>query len=379
MSTHPIHHPADLELDIDRGNILVVDDTPANLHLLTKLLSDNGYTVRSAPQGRMALKSIQLMPPDLILLDILMPEINGYSICQILKADPHTAHIPIIFISALDEELDKVKAFASGAADYITKPFQTAEVLARIDHHLQIQRLQRQLMERNALLERSNQELEQFAHVVSHDLQQPLQSMTGFIDLVKLEYHDCLDRQVLVYLDRVAQAGHRMQELIQNLLIYAQVDKHDRQWDWVDCNTILQTAIDNLQEAIATTQATLTYAPLPTVAGNKTQLVQLFQNLIGNALKFVKPATPPRIQISVNPEEKYWRFGIHDNGIGIAAADTQRVFRAFERLHESKIYPGTGLGLAICQKIVEHHQGQIWVESPHNAGTSFYFRLPKQG
>lgn len=367
MSVDPNH--------LSNGSILAVDDTPANLHLLAKLLSDRGYTVRLAPSGALALRSIDLVLPDLILLDIMMPEMDGYKVCQILKSSERTRHIPVIFISALDEVLDKVQAFSVGAADYVTKPFQEAEVLARVKHHLRLQRLQQQLIERNEALERSNRELEQFAHVVSHDLQQPLLSVTGFIKLIKLKYQANLDEAVLEYLDRIAGAGTRMQRLIQDLLAYAQIGKSDAPFDAIDCNLILEKVKENLQATMDEKGTQLNYGFLPTIQGNETQLIQLFQNLIGNAIKFIEPNVVPKIEISVKQHHQMWLFGVQDNGIGIETEDLKQIFEAFQRLHSSKKYPGTGIGLATCKKIVENHGGQIWVESEVGVGTTFYFTL----
>ena len=164
-----------------KGNILVVDDTPANLRLLAGMLTKHEYKVRLIPNGSLALKAVQTAPPDLILLDIMMPEMDGYQVCERLKADETTHDIPVIFISALDEVLDKVKAFAAGGEDYVTKPFQVEEVLARVESHLNLRALQKQLQQANAelmqaniSLTESNQELDAFAHTVAHDVKNPL-------------------------------------------------------------------------------------------------------------------------------------------------------------------------------------------------------------
>ncbi|OUC15930.1 MAG: hybrid sensor histidine kinase/response regulator [Alkalinema sp. CACIAM 70d] len=362
-------------LHFTQGNILVVDDTPANLHLLAKVLTDHGYTVRLAPSGPLALRSINVCLPDLILLDIMMPEMDGYSVCRSLKDNEKTQNIPIIFLSALDEALDKVKAFKVGAEDYITKPFQEAEVLARVEHQLKLQCLQKQLIERNLALEQSNRELEQFAYIVSHDLQQPLQSVTGFIKLVKMQYQETLDDTVLEYLDRVAAAGGRMQQLIHDLLIYAKVGREALDWTAIDCNLLLEIVIENLRVTIDEKNAAILYQDLPTLQGNETQLIQLFQNLISNALKFVPPNVLPQVKISAEKRGNAWLFSIHDNGIGIKPENREQIFEAFRRLYNSKTYPGTGIGLATCKKIVENHGGRIWVDSQFGIGTTFYFTL----
>jgi two-component system, sensor histidine kinase and response regulator len=358
-----------------RGDILLVDDTPDNLRVLSAMLTNQGFEVRKALNGQRAIASVKAHPPNLILLDIKMPEMDGYSVCQQLKADPQTCEVPIIFISALDDALDKVRAFAVGGVDYVTKPFQEIEVLARIEHQLRIQRLQHQLIEQNQELARSNRELEQFAYIVSHDLQQPLQSITGFAKLIYLKCQAQLDEGTVDYLNRIQDAGGRMQRLIQDLLAYSKVGRKDQEFDSVDCNHVLKQVLDNLQIAIAEKQVALIYDSLPAVMGNETQLIQLLQNLISNAIKFVRPNVTPQVRISATPKGNHWLFEIQDNGIGIEPHNLKQVFEIFQRTQSAKNYPGTGIGLATCKKIVENHGGQIWANSDVNVGTTFSFTI----
>ncbi|MGB5975316.1 MAG: ATP-binding protein [Nodosilinea sp.] len=359
-----------------QGDILVVDDTPNNLRLLSAMLGHHRLRVRKALTGQWAIAAAQIAPPDLILLDIKMPEMSGYEVCQQLKANPITRAIPIIFISALDDALDKVKAFAAGGADYITKPFQEAEVLARIDHQLELRRLQRQLVARNEELVRSNRELEQFASVISHDLQQPLQSILGYTRLIGLAYPDVQDSPAQPYLENIAKAGDRMQQMIQDWLTYAQVGQTQPYLAALDSKALVDQVVLNLETALTDTSAQIIYADLPKVVGNEVQIVRLFQNLIGNALKFSQPDVQPQITVAVAPEPQAWRFSVQDNGIGIAAEHLEEIFAAFHRLHDAQAYPGSGIGLATCQKIVEHHGGHIWAESQVGLGSTFYFTLP---
>ena len=361
-----------------QGDILIVDDTPDNLRLLSAILSRHQLSVRKALTGQWAITAAQAAPPDLILLDIKMPEMSGYEVCQRLKADPVTQAVPVIFISALDDAIDKVKAFAAGGADYITKPFQEAEVLARIAYQLELRRLQRQLVDQNQELQRSNRELEQFASVVSHDLQQPLQSILGYAKLIAMAYPAIQQSPAQPYLENITAAGDRMGQMIQDWLTYAQVGQSQPERAPLDGNLLLQQALLNLRVAIAEAGAELTYGELPTVLGSAGQLVQLLQNLIGNALKFIPQGTVPQIRLTVEVEEEGggWRFGVHDNGIGIAPEHLGQIFQAFHRLHDAQTYTGSGIGLATCQKIVECHGGRIWVESQLGQGSTFYFTLP---
>ncbi|WP_035992599.1 response regulator [Leptolyngbya sp. KIOST-1] len=361
--------------DSKRVDILLVDDTPDNLRVLSAMLTNQGYEVRKALSGQRAIASVQADPPDLILLDIKMPEMDGYRVCQHLKADPKTRDVPIIFISALDDATDKVRAFAAGGVDYVTKPFQEMEVLARIEHQLCIQRLQQQLIEHNRELVRSNRELEQFAYVVSHDLQQPLQGITGFAKIMQLTYQETLDEAALDYLNRIYNSGSRMQILIQELLSYSKVGVGDKAMIPVDVKEVLKQVLDNLHSDIIQGEISVDYESLPTVLGYEAQLIQLLQNLISNAIKFVHPGTPPKIEISVREDGNHWLFQIRDHGIGIESHNLEKVFDIFRRTQAAEHYPGTGIGLATCKKIVENHGGRIWVTSQPGVGTTFFFTL----
>ena len=408
------------QADAPKGNILVVDDVPDNLRFLSATLTRRGYEVRSAINGAMALIGARTTLPDLVLLDIMMPEIDGYKVCEQLKADPQTRDIPVIFLSALDEVVDKIKAFEVGGVDYITKPFQVEEVLARVENQLTIRKLQRQLQQKNRELERSNQDLEQsnqdleqFAHVVSHDLQQPLQSIITSADLLALGCLSADDDEARQYIDFIKTSSFRMSQLIQDLLAYSRVGAAKERIEPVDCQMILERVMANLQAAIAEAGALITHDPLPTVIANGTLLGQLFQNLISNAIKFQRPNERPQIKISVEQRHQTttsdddtdtstaaapdltlgipnddlhitpasgsgseWLFGVCDNGIGMKPEQYDRIFQIFQRLHSSQKYPGTGIGLCTCKKIIERHGGQIWVESEFGVGTTFYFTLP---
>ncbi|RMG06350.1 MAG: hybrid sensor histidine kinase/response regulator, partial [Cyanobacteria bacterium J055] len=224
-------------------------------------------------------------------------------------------------------------------------------------------------------LERSNQELEQFAYVVSHDLQQPLQGILGFAKILRLQYLDHLERDADRYVTRIIKAAERMQQLIGDVLNYARISTIS-QFVPIDCNSVVAEAIANLQLSISQTNARLIYQKLPTVLGDKTQLIQLFQNTIGNALKFSRPEVPPQIEISAEESDDRWLFCIKDNGIGIDPQDFDRIFTLFQRPDNRQIQ-GTGIGLATCKKIVDRHGGQIWVESQLGTGTALYFTLPR--
>jgi PAS domain S-box-containing protein len=632
-------------MDNSQIKVLVVDDQPSNLRFLSKLLTAQGYQVYRAICGQLALNVAIAHCPDLILLDIRMPDMNGYEVCRRLKATAETEQIPVIFLSVLDEMNDKLQAFRVGGADYITKPFQVEEVLARIDKQVGLQKLQQQLKEQNYQLQqsqsllasilnssldgvvaysavrnsegnivdfqwllinpaaekfyglllneivgknllaelsqlrnnglfdlyvsvvetgetvdrefsyeherdtivwlhlvavklndglavtfrnitdrkraeialrdseerfraifeqaavgiaktalcgqfmrvnpgfcqivryaesellqqnwqaithpddieadreyvssllsgdiqtfslekrllckdqavrwanvtvsamrdakgtpqylicaiediserklvqellqasldtqtryaqeltRSNAELEQFSYVASHDLQAPLSTIAGYAQLLEKRCHNQLDAQGNKFLRNIVNSCGRMQALIDDLLEYSRVGRSDKPFDVIDCNLVFEDACANLQLAIRQHQASVTRDDLPRVRGDSFQLLQLFQNLIGNAIKY-RSSEAPMVRVSASRQGDSWVFSVQDNGIGIAEEYHPRIFQLFQRLHSEKQYSGTGIGLAICQRIVDRHGGRLWVESEPNRGSTFYFSIP---
>ncbi|MEJ5199804.1 MAG: ATP-binding protein, partial [Anaerolineae bacterium] len=232
-----------------------------------------------------------------------------------------------------------------------------------------------------AELERSNADLEQFAYIVSHDLQEPLRMVSGFLGLLAERYQGQLDADADEFIAFAVDGARRMQNLINALLEYSRVTTRGRPPHPTDANAALADALWNLQVTIQEANATVTHDPLPTVLADSTQLMQLFQNLIGNAIKF-RGTEPPAVHISARPAAdsgptvKMWEFSVRDNGIGIDPKYHDRIFGVFQRLHTQQQYPGTGIGLAVCKKIVERHGGRIWVESEPGKGSTFYFTLP---
>lgn len=225
-------------------------------------------------------------------------------------------------------------------------------------------------------LARSNQELEQFAYVASHDLQEPLRTVSGFAQLLARRYQGKLDSDADEYIHYVTSGVQRMKSLIEDLLAYSRVTRNAAALQNVDLNQAVKTALANLQGAMEAAGAMVDCAPLPTVKANERQLVQLFQNLIGNAIKFRTEAAP-RVTISVRHEDSHWRFTVRDNGIGIRAEFAEQVFLLFQRLNGRDKYAGNGIGLTICKKIVDLHGGRIWVE-PNEGGAVFCFTLPAE-
>jgi PAS domain S-box-containing protein len=233
------------------------------------------------------------------------------------------------------------------------------------------------LREAHEELKRSNAELEQFAYVASHDLQEPLRMVSSYTQLLLRRYGEKLDADAKEFMAYIVDGAGRMKQLIEDLLAYSRVGTKGKDFKPVEVEGALRRATTNLRAAIGEAGASVSHDPLPTVPADETQLAQLFQNLIGNALKFCSAAVP-RVHVSVFEKPLEWEFGVRDNGIGIEAQYFERIFLVFQRLHNTGEYPGTGIGLAICKKVVERHGGRIWVDSKPGAGSVFHFTLPKE-
>lgn len=223
-------------------------------------------------------------------------------------------------------------------------------------------------------LKRSNEELQHFAYVASHDLQEPLRMISSYLQLIKRRYKGRLDADADEFIDYAVDGASRLQTMINGLLEYSRVDRSGKSLEPADCGVILERAITNLKVAITESSAVITHDPLPTVMADDTQLLHVFQNLIANAIKF-RGNEPPHIHISVTRNENEWTFSVRDNGIGIDPEYNERLFNIFKRLH-GREYPGIGLGLSICKKIINRHGGKIWVESEPGKGATFYFTIP---
>jgi two-component system sensor histidine kinase/response regulator len=370
-------------------SILIVDDVSVNLQLVTAQLEARGYLALVARGGHEAIQRAEFAQPDLILLDVIMPGMDGFETCRRLKQSDATRDIPVIFMTALANTDDKVEGFRAGGVDYVTKPLNAEEVLARVDTHLTLYALRQQLASQNqqlrqeiaareqvqAALRRSNAELEQLAYVASHDMQEPLRMVASYLQLVAERYGNALDADGHEFIGYAVDGAKRMQALISDMLTYSRVSTRARPFEPTDCARIVATAERHLQVAIEEGGAVITRGELPPVLGDEIQLLQLFQNLIGNAIKFRGHAAP-RVHVSAQPAEDGWCFSVADNGIGVAPEYFERIFVLFQRLHGRKAYPGTGIGLALCKRIVERHGGRIWTESTPGQGSVFRFTLP---
>ncbi|MFB3891917.1 MAG: ATP-binding protein [Phycisphaerae bacterium] len=277
---------------------------------------------------------------------------------------------PVLYNAALyRDEAGKVVGIFAAARD-VTELMKAQRALQEANENLE-----RRVAERTAELARSNADLEQFAYAASHDLQEPLRMVNSFLKLLEKQYGPQLDDKAHEFIGFAVEGATRMSHLIRDLLEYSRVDRKGRKPEPTDSEKALGDALANLGSVIEESSAAVTHDALPTVMADPTQLMQLFQNLVGNAVKFRSPDRPCKVHIAAAKKDGKWEFSIADNGIGIDAAQRERIFEVFQRLHTRDKYPGTGIGLAICKKIVERHGGKIWVESRPGEGSSFRFTL----
>jgi signal transduction histidine kinase len=247
-----------------------------------------------------------------------------------------------------------------------------------VREHRQLGQTQQALEESVAELTRSNADLQQFAYVASHDLQEPLRMVGSYTQLLARRYKGKLDADADEFIGYAVDGATRMQRLINDLLVYSRVQTQGTAFEPTDCQAVLDQALDNLRTVIDESRAAVTRGPMPAVMADERQLLQLFQNLISNAIKF-HGERPPRVHISAEQKKHEWLFSVRDNGIGIKPQYADRIFLLFQRLHAGAEYPGTGIGLALCKKIVERHGGRIWMESQLGEGATFSFTIPTQG
>ena len=377
--------------------ILLVDDNPANLLALESILADLGQELVKAYSGRQALRYLLNQDVAVILLDVNMPGMSGFETAELIRRRKRSEHTPIIFVSAIDQTQNHaLQGYSLGAVDYLPTPatpevlrskvavfielFKKTQEVRRQEQALRAlnAQLEQRVAERTAELQRSNEELQQFAYVVSHDLQEPLRVVASYVQQLAERYQDKLEAEANELIGYALDGAKRMQQLIVDLLAYSRIETTGQEFAPTDCEGVLQRVLGDLRVAIEESGAEVTHDPLPQVMADNVQLGQVLQNLLGNAIKF-RSQQPPRIHVSARQEGQQWVFSVRDNGIGINPRYAERIFGIFERLHPRTEYPGTGIGLAICKKIVERHGGQIWVESEPGKGAAFFFTLPIKG
>ncbi len=353
------------------ARVLLVDDNADMRGYVAGLLRPH-YQVEEAVDGRAGLELALQHPPDLVLSDVMMPELDGFGLLRALREDPRTRGVPVILLSARAGEESSIEGLEAGADDYLVKPFAARELLARVRTHLELSRTRRRW---SSELEQMNQELEAFSYSVSHDLRGPLRSINGFSQLVLEEYAGKLDENGRRFLEYIRGGTLRLSELTEALLELSRVARAPLKRAQVDLSAIAGRVVDELRQRDPERGCTVEIEPGLTAEGDARLVGALLANLIGNAWKFSSKRADARIQVGRTVADGEPAFFVRDNGAGFDMKAAKKLFTPFQRQHGEQEFEGTGIGLATVQRIVRRHGGRVWCEAAPGAGATFYFTL----
>lgn len=415
------------------SRILAIDDNPIYLKFLDESFNSDGIRIDKTTSGKEALKKINKNRYDCILVDLAMPGMDGIEICQKVMEMRRSLDEPmVLMLTGHESKEDMTRALEAGADDFVGKSSDISIIKARMSALLRrkfiqednrrifeelkrkeleversriekaaaetkallaekllniVEQLEEEIEERKRMelkiknyshvLERSNKELESFAYVASHDLQEPLRSISSYMQLVEKRYKEKLDDKGKDFIQRAVNGALRMQEMIDDLLTYSRITSRGESFELCSLGKILDRVLANMSPAVEQKNAVVTRSPLPELTCDESHIHRLFQNLISNAIKFCSRSRPV-IRIAAEEQKDHWLLSIKDNGIGIDPSHQETIFKIFQRIDGKNKYPGTGVGLAICRKIVDRHEGKIWVESKPGKGSTFFFTLKTQ-
>ncbi len=366
-----------------KAKILIVDDLPKNIQLLGSILREKGFDIAFAKSGKEALKRVENNDFDLILLDIMMPGMDGFEVCKSLKDNDKTSDIPIIFLTAKNDTESTVKGFELGAVDYVTKPFNAIELLARVNTHLELKNKTKELVDTNQRLIELNSTKDKFFSIIAHDIRNPLVSFKGLTELLTKNYNDFTEEERLKFIHSMKNSAKHLYNLFENLLEWSRIQTNRTKFSPApfNVNPIIEQVV-TLMELSAQSKKIKVVNDLPKkdieAFGDKQMFATILRNLVTNAIKF----TPGNgeITISTIPGEEYVELSVKDNGVGIPNEDQSKLFRIDQHISKpgTKDEKGTGLGLILCKELVEKNSGQIWLESEEKKGSSFYFTFPNK-
>jgi two-component system sensor histidine kinase/response regulator len=379
--------------------ILIIDDKNTNIYALQNLLDKPDRKFLTATNGKEGLAMALNNDVDLIILDVQMPEMDGFEVAQILKSNKRTKEIPIIFASAEKKEQQSVmKGFEEGAVDYLSKPLDPEITKAKVSVLLKIQIQKKELIEKNqslqdadkqikqlnaelqrnvTQLEATNKELESFSYSVSHDLRAPLRALDGYSQMLEEDYISKLDDNAKRLLGTVQQNIRKMDRLIEDLLKFSRLGKKDVQKTEVNVGQLVHNVIHDINDSNNSKTEIIVNA-LQNTPADYVLITQVWTNLISNAIKYSSKKEKPKIDIGSQPSNGEVIYYVKDNGVGFDMQYADKLFGVFQRLHKASEFEGTGVGLAIVQRILIKHGGRVWAESEVNKGTTFYFSLPVQ-
>lgn len=316
------------------------------------------------------------MNPDVVLCDVVMPGMSGLDFCRAVKSRPGATFVPVLLVTGKTDREDILAGFEAGADDYIAKPIEARELKARVRTMVRIHQLQKQLVEKSAKLAEANRDMEEFLHAVSHDLRAPVISLTGLAAMLTREHGDKLGDTGRSLVERLQASAGSMSALVNHLVEFARMGSAPHRPRPMNLRLLIEQALTNLSSQIERAGARVDIQPdWPTLAVDPVSICQVFQNLIGNAVKFMGPQTQPTVTVGCCELAWEWEIAVCDNGVGIPEEKHQEIFRLFARLDQVDC-DGLGVGLSTTEKIVKRHGGRIWVESKLGAGSTFRFTIP---
>ncbi len=363
-----------------KANILIVDDTIQNLQLLTSMLERRGYEARPVPNGKLALQAVDNDPPDLILLDINMPQMNGYEVCRRLKAQDVSKDIPVIFISALNETVDKVIAFEMGGVDYVTKPFQLEEVIARVETHLALRRAQLELKQSYSKLRELEQLRDNLVQMIVHDMRSPLAAVLASICFLKEDLEGQISSESMNDMDAILAGGERLNRMANDLLDVSRLEEDRMPLERADCDLagLVKGVVEDVKSIESDRVIHVDASGAVPIACDEKLVRRTVENLLSNGRKHTPSGRT--LWVSVSKQKDGARITVRDEGAGIPEEFREKIFEKFGTLdaRNQEKYHAIGLGLAFCKLAVEAHGGKIGVDSEGGTGSTFWFTLPSQ-
>lgn len=354
----------------NQAGILLVDDSPESIETAITVLYQHNYRVRVATNATTALHLLEQELPDLVLLDVYMPEMDGFILCKTIKTDERFTHIPIIFLTSSNDEESIQKGFELGAQDYVIKPFNHLELLARVHTHIELKRQKENL-------QKANQELDSFCYSVAHDLKAPLLSIRKLTEFLELDYKDKLDAEGKDLIHTIQEKSEEVTQIIAHLLEFSHMCQRNMHTEPLELEKLFHQVYEELMTLQPEREIYFTVSPLPEIQGDPIMIKLLLLNILSNAIKYTRGKTPTTIEVSYTCTDTEYIFSIKDNGAGFNMHYAARLFKVFQRLHSSREFEGSGVGLAICQRIVQRHGGEAWLTGKVQKGATFYFTLPK--
>jgi two-component system, sensor histidine kinase and response regulator len=375
---------------LPESTVLIIDDTPANLAVMMDFLEALGLRILTAQDGEEGLKRAELVRPDIILLDVVMPGLDGFEVARRLKNSPTLRDTPIIFMTALTDSREKIRGFEVGGVDYVTKPLQIEEVRARVMTHLRLHAAQKQLAARNADLQAEMvlraaaaeqlraavEDLESFSYSVSHDLRAPLRAIDNFTNILLKGSSDRLDDEGKRLFNLVRKNAKTMSQLINDMLAFARAGRQELVLSEVDLEALTRDIWHDLNSVAAGRNIRMEIGAVPKIRADPAAMRVVISNLLHNAVKFTRSRDIAIIQVGGEVVDDNVACFVKDNGVGFDPQYLHKLFGVFQRLHHASEFEGTGVGLGIVKRIVDKHGGRVWAEGFPEKGATFHFSLP---